>query len=454
MIATILGLALGVAVPTELDPCAAWMSQDALTTDCVNIDVPPMTFGAVTAKAFDVVVSDDHDGEQVGYFKFQLGPEPTEGFYRYGAIPGCVRDGVLTKAGLGTAWEQPGYRTHSSNDESVVLSYIEDPCYTPGHRVAVFYGAYSDTEVVDPEDYVPGWDPSNVSNGIRATVTSAVPYGGSGRITVSIAHPCAGERDNSTCMADYFGAGGNTWVEVAQLCGTYQQNFAAAKTSGVYWATVTRSCDVTNFTGEVTFRWMGTSTRNYWRPFGHPLRVDPEQVGWSGQALVIEDTDLDSLVYNPLGESMVYADGQCTEWDCVASYCDDVDTLDVVGFIGCVFGMDVDLMEYIDTMVVNWHKFEGPNMIGYIVDLLRAWPSAARGLDGACGQIFDLTGTALEGMDGNTCELPLQYEVRTITGALLSFTFVIAIVGMIHRFFTTGHIRPIADGDLNNGDGI
>lgn len=425
-------------------------------TECVEVPGPRIHFGETSIG--NVVLQDkdfttpDAPAGQIG---IELGPAPSAGYYQYGVIPVCERDGAVTVAGGGGVGFQPstdgstgifGYHAIKNSDPGYLIGYSGDACVSPGRRGVVVVGGYSETEVL-PEGAQVGWsDGDNSILGWRFVATTPV-YGVAGTPSVVIyQEACWGAYEGnvtaSECYQDNL-AGKSVNVRFYRTDGTFgllgegAGSWYSGNSSGGVFINESSSAQSTGakFFSYLTVEIDGEIVTYY--PPGHPLFEEASD-HYSGQAMVVFPPGLDKIIYNPHAPDFDWLDGQCDTMDCVTSYCDGFG-LDIVGWLGCFVGFDVNVLDWFQSLWDNMQHGAVWNAVTYSFELVQSYPRALSGLDGACGELFDIDSGPLKGLEGSTCAWPYKSEVRSIAAGFVYFLAALTVIRLITKLMIEGN---------------
>lgn len=409
----------------------------------------------------DFVLQPEEDAA-FGAIGFSVAPAPTAGFYQWGVIPGCLRDGVVTQAGAGGLGfqpagehsETPGYRILRNSDPGYLLGFDSDPCIAPGERVVIAVGGYSATEPVTPEDQ--GW---------TGTRTVTFPSGKQMRFTIVYNAGTNVIRIDSQALGE-----GVTW-DGASYPGYYSSwNSWAGTDAG---ATVEIQCGTAGVWSGLTSYSFSAPNLAAWDPdykarahqltppvncaTGQDVRVfvktfgtsanggtwvsnaEDAGAGFDAQAMVVRGLDLGSLVYNPHAPEFEWMAGQCGDMECVKSYCSEYSGIDLVGWLGCFFSVDVSPLDWFQSLWENVKLGTLWTATQYTFDLLLSYPRSLVGLDGDCGMLFDLQEGPLTGLSGDTCSWPYRSEVRGIGAAFVYILGAMTILRLVTRLMVEGN---------------
>lgn len=439
--------------------CAVGQGYWSDFAECVEVTGPRLSFGEVSIGDFTLQPDPEDEYGNVG---FNLSPAPTEGYYQYGVIPGCLRDGVVTQAGpggmgyqpLGSHSETPGYKAIRNSDPGYTVRFESDPCISPGERVVVAIGGYSETEPVDPDAV--GW------TGDR-TVT--FPSGKQLRFTIMYNASTNTVRIESQALGDtppwdassypgYYSswsmwagtsAGANAIIQCGEtaLWASTSVSFNAPDMAGwspdgkAYARAV--SPGVACAPGEdirVLLREFGSGSVNegIWLS-----TATADAAAFVGQAMIVKGLDLGSLVYQPFAPEFDWMPGQCSDMECVTSYCSSYSGVDIIGWLGCFFSVDISPIDWYQALWENIKHGSFWVAVQYTFDMLLSYPRALVVLNGDCGMLFDLNDGPLAGLSGDTCDWPYQGEVRAIGAAFVYILGATTLLRLLTRLMIDGH---------------
>lgn len=441
---------------------------------CVDVDAASFTVGEMTLR--DVIVQTDDfttAAAPAGQIGFSFAPEVDSGYYEYGVIPACREGGVLRQAGGGGGSYQPnmdGYHARKNSDEGFLAAFNTDPCIFPAERVVIVTAGYSEFPPVDPADV--GWTNGATWNGI--TFSADGTYNATGTAGAGFVH-----LSQFACTGTFTGAPeaqacvtSRNWqtrywtASVVRSTGVQQVAYSSFAWQPFYQNTTPRSWRSSD---HYSFATMGTNLYSHttvevresgtnalvwastWYPEGHPLRA-AASTGVDGKAIVVAAPGLDKFLYNPNPAEFEWMDGQCQDIGCVTAYCEGYG-IDMVGFMGCLFAVDVDPLEWFQSLWENVQRGGHWLSAVYGIDLVQSYPRATVGMDGDCGVLFDLSGTPLAGLTGSTCDWPMPDTVRAISSAFLYIVAVFAVIKMVTRFMVEGHPGYFGFGERGESQG-
>ncbi|WP_143338238.1 hypothetical protein [Demequina sp. NBRC 110054] len=436
-------LAASLFVPMG-DVCDIYQSWETSPVASCEVTDGSVEAGGVSLNGGKVTLDDwaDVDAETLGSLVYKdVDIADEDGYYTFGGWPVCINeDGTVFEAGTGSY--QPWYPGASWLNPRVwiTLGFTQDPCLAPLERGVAVWAGYSSA---DPDsDQVSGWLDGDNTWGPLTFEASA------DETSVSIAilgNPCT-DADNATrlaCMREtytpYMTEDMGTYVGYLRAYDT-EDNLVASVvlrylTAGND-ADISKTVALADGVSIARVEWQPyaggsiESDTSYWRyfyPEGTAGYVEyGTSDGYDVQTMLVTGGALDDIPYAPTSVGFEYADGVCTDFDCVKTYCDDIDSLDVVGYFQCLFAADAEWSDVWDSMVTGIQRWEIWQAVDYGVKMAKSVGYSFSGQEGACGVLLD-GDDDLQGLTLDTCDLPMQSGVRTFMSALVWLALAFAI---------------------------
>lgn len=432
--------------------------------ECVEVSGQSATAGGLTADLPVVYIPKPNDAENVaGAISLRIGPEPSEGHYRVGVVPVCIKETgsgqTVTRAGgggLGEMFPPDHYWSADSlplshpdfEDDGFLLAFDVDPCLLPEVRAGVVYVGYSELPLAVAEG-------DGFSNGSNC-------------VEVALGEFCLSFEWTGTTWDIEYEAVGATWAgnnNAVALTNSLNAFFGAN-------ASITRYC----YDGETLLNQSTRNLLNYNSGWGGlPGKVTSDFSCVTGNRFVIElsgaafpalpsgpwfDTDDRSqesdgyvgeafLVHSDVFNDFLYiqpvrpwnrADGVCEDQECLDTYCDEYGFAEIIQYTWCLIRWDVSWAYWFGHTAGQLSASPMVKSLQYTWEVALAYPQALVYKDGQCGVLGgSLADTPLNGFTIDTCALPYQYEFRTIAGAFFLLGWLFFVWRTVQNYLTHGH---------------
>lgn len=450
-------LAASMLLPMDGTACDLYEAWEPDAVESCIVTEAAVEAGGVTLAGGQFTMDDWawSDEETLGFLVYDpVDIVDEDGNYTMGGWPVCVNDdGTVYQAGAGSSQQWFPGATWTENRLSIALAFNLDPCLPPLERGVVVWNGYT-PDSPQGDSLTAGWvngrnwevDPYDAWKGTTTATILSEPtlnagtgvWSGGWSVSLDFDGDTKGWRGSRQIRA-HCGDGLIKTAMVWDIVDGAPHTFTIACGSGT---TVPRF----QFFAE---NWNGWAE---YFPVGVEDRYEPPAAGgYATEAMLVKDGRLGDIPYAPIASGFVYADGVCDTAECVTSYCDDVDTLDVVGYFRCLFAIDASFSDVWNSMIDSIHGWQLWAVVDYGVSIFQSFGHSFTAQDGMCGQLIEPS-DELEGLTLNSCELPQQSMIRTLLGAVFWIAVGATLVGWVLRFVTDQKAPVPALGPSTTGD--